>query len=167
MCGLEAVVAHGPRGREPNVNGRRPSFQLVMSITVKQIGSTDGDTCCGGFDGCKGRVIIHHIVSKENLLPSAAAHIQSGKVIQRASSSNASEKSIILFVPEAMELLSVFLLRLVDSAGLLRCARQRRFRFPFFLSAGCLRRKNNQKQEAEPSDSLRVHHFNAAAPLCS
>lgn len=91
MGSLEAVVADGAGSRKPNVNERRPALQLVVSVEVKEIGSADGDTCCCGFDGCEGRLIIHHIISKEDFLPAAAAHIQSGEVIQRARSANSCE----------------------------------------------------------------------------
>lgn len=131
-----------------------------MSVMMKEIGSTDGDACRCSFDRCKGRVIIHYVIRKEDLLPSAAAHIQSGEVIQRASCANARKEPAVLSIPEAMWLQSVFLLWLVNSGGLFGCGRQRPLLLPGFLRAGAgPRSKNNKKEEAEQIDFLRVRHF--------
>src|SRR5215472_2784137 len=118
MSGFEAIVAHGAGRRQPNVNQRRPAFQFVVPVAVKEVGSADGDTGPGGFDHCKGSVIVHYVIRQENLLPAAAAHIQSGEVIQRASRSDAREEPAILSVPEAMWPQSVFLLQPVARKAL-------------------------------------------------
>lgn len=76
MSAFEAIVADGTGSRKPKVNERSPSFQPVMSITVKEIGSADGDAGCCGFDSCKGSLIVYDIVGEKNLLPAAAAHVQ-------------------------------------------------------------------------------------------
>src|SRR5689334_5891612 len=123
MGSLEAIVAHGAGGRKPNVDERCPSLELVVSVTVKEIGSADGDTGRCGFDRCKSRVIVHHVVGEKNLLPATAAHVQRRKIVQRARCSNTREEPAILFVPEAMLLRSVSLLRLVDGRDLAGCAR--------------------------------------------
>src|SRR5437764_1262602 len=163
MGGLEAVIARGAGGGKSDVNERRPSLELVMSATVKEIGSADGDTGCCGFDRCKGRVIVHSAVCKENLLPTAAAHVQRRKIVEGAGRAQAREQPAILFVPEAMWLQSIFLLRLADSRGLLGNTRGGRLLFRSVLRAsGWRSREHNKKQRAEEADSLQVRHFDAA-----
>lgn len=162
MGSLETVIAHRTGSRKSDVNERRPSLQLVVPVAVKEIGSADGDPCRCSFNGCKGRVIVYHIIGKENLLPASAAHIQSGKVIQRARSANSRKQPAILFVPETVSLQSIFLLRLDGRRGLFGCTRVGRLLFRDFLRACAFRRsKHSQNKQAEGSHSLRVGHFTA------
>jgi len=156
---FEAIIAYGASGRKPNMNERRPSFQFVMSIAVKDIGSANGDARRCRLDSGKGRVIVHHVVGKENLLPATAAHVQRGRIIQCARCANASKEPVILFVPEAMWLQAIFLLRPVNSRGFRGNTRRRWFLIGWFLRVcGYHGRKNNQKKQARGSDSLRVPH---------
>jgi hypothetical protein len=99
MGGLEAIVAHGAGGRKSDVDERHPSLQLVMPVTVKEIGSADGDTGCCGFDRCESRVIVYNVVRKKYLLFAAAAHVQRRKIVEGARRANACEEPAILFVP--------------------------------------------------------------------
>ena len=160
---LNERFARGAGGCKSDVNERRPSLELVMSVTVKEIGSADGDTGCCGFDRRKGRVIVHSAVCKENLLPTAAAHVQRRKIVEGAGRAKAREQPAILLVPEAMWLQSLFLLRLAGSRCLLGNTRGGRLLFRSVLCAsGWRSREDNKKQRAEEPDSLQVRHFDAA-----
>src|SRR5256885_4140954 len=45
MGGLEAVIARGASGRKSDVNKRRPSLELVMSVTVRSEERRVGEEC--------------------------------------------------------------------------------------------------------------------------
>jgi hypothetical protein len=45
-------------------------------------------------------VIVDDVVGEEDFLAAATAHVQSGKIVQRAGSGYAGEKPIVGFVPE-------------------------------------------------------------------
>lgn len=91
MGGLEAVVAHGTGRCKPKVKERRPSFKLVVSIAVPEIGSANRRSCRCSFNRQKGGVVVHNLVRKENFLPAAASHVQRREIIEGARGANARE----------------------------------------------------------------------------
>lgn len=106
---LQAIVAHGAAGPQPNVHVRSPSLQRVMVIAVKQIGRRHRNARSRRFHRRERRVIVHQIVRQQNFLPAALPHIQRRKIIQGARRADSREEPGILLVPEAMALLSAHL----------------------------------------------------------
>ena len=163
MSGLEAIVAHGTGGCKPDVHEGSPALQLVVAVAVKEIGSANRDSRRSSFDGSKSCVIVHHVVSKKNLLPASAAHVQCRKIIQSASSADAREEPAILLVPEAMRVRGIFWLRPAANGRLLCRTQRRGLLARSFLRANVSRcASHNKQQQAEESDSLPVRHFEAA-----
>src|SRR5437870_10184587 len=102
MGRLQAVIAYRAAGRQAAVHQRGPAFEFVVTVAMKKIGRADGDPGRCGFNGGKGRMIVHDIVGQENLLPAPPAHIQSRKIVERARRPDAGKQPAILFVPETV-----------------------------------------------------------------
>src|SRR5947208_13744773 len=102
MGRLQAVIAYRAAGRQAAVHQRGPAFEFVVTVAMKKIGRADGDPGRCGFNGGKGRMIVHDIVGQENLLPAPPALIQSRKIVERARRPDAGKQPAILFVPETV-----------------------------------------------------------------
>lgn len=79
---------------------RRPAFKLVVVVAMKNVGNADGEAGGARFDGREGGVVIDQIVGQQDFLPSAAAEIQGGEIVERTGSAYSGEKPIVFFVPE-------------------------------------------------------------------
>jgi hypothetical protein len=102
MRGLQAPITDGPAGCEAYMYDRRPAFELVMVVVMKNIRNADGEAGAARFDGSEGGVVIDQIVGQQGFLASAAAEIQGGEIVERAGSAYAREKPIVFLVPEMM-----------------------------------------------------------------
>jgi len=69
---------------------------------MEEVRGSDGDACAGRFNCRECGVIVHDVVSDQNLLPAAAAHVERRKIIERARSSDASEQPGVFLIPETM-----------------------------------------------------------------
>lgn len=149
MSRLEAVVAHGARGRKPNVDKRSPALQLVMTIVVEEIRSGDGNSRPSGLNRGERWVIVHDVIGEKNLLSPAPPHIQRRKIIQRARRSHACEQTPVFLVPETVLLRNIFCFNEECFGNVFRGLRNVLFRF--FLRTRCLHLKagNNEHQTAQ------------------
>ena len=68
MRRFQAVVPHGARGRQSDVNDRSRTFEFVMAVVVEQIGHADRCACARGFDDGERGVIIDDVVGEQNFL---------------------------------------------------------------------------------------------------
>ena len=107
MRGLQAVIARGAARGKTNVNDRGPALEFVMMVAMEQVGYADGSSGASGFDCGECRVIVDDLIGEENFLAAAVAHVERGKIIERARNGHACEKQIVGFVPKAMVVLGV------------------------------------------------------------
>ena len=91
VSGLQRIIARRAGSRQSDVNDGGPAFQFVVSVTMKNIGGTDGDTGGTYLDERKPGVIIDGIVGQKYFLAAAAAHVQRREIVQSTGRSNASE----------------------------------------------------------------------------
>ena len=80
----------------------RPAFELVVPGSVKNVSGADGDGGTRCFNRGEGGMIIHHIVVEKNFFTAAAAHIQRGRIVQRARRAYAGKEPDVRGVPKAM-----------------------------------------------------------------
>lgn len=102
MRGLETVVAHGAGGREPDVDDRSRAFEFVMAVMMEQVGDADRRARAGGFDDGERGVIIDDVVGEQDFLAAATAHVERGKIIERARGADAGEEPVVGRVPKTM-----------------------------------------------------------------
>src|SRR5256714_8541178 len=79
-----------------------PALEFVMSGAVKQIGSANGDARASSLDNCERGVIIDRVVGNQGFLTSSPAHVECGKIIQRARRPDACKKPGVAVIPEPM-----------------------------------------------------------------
>ena len=91
MRSLQRIIAHRAASRKSDVNDGSPALQFVVSVTMKKIRRANGDTGCTGFDEREAGVIIHGVVGQKYFLAAAAAHVQSGEIVQSSRGGNSSE----------------------------------------------------------------------------
>src|ERR1700687_5526690 len=92
MRGLYRIVSNGAGSGEADVDDGGPTLQPVVPGAMKEISSADGHAGSGGFQRCKSSVIVHDVIGDENFLAAAAAHIERGKIVERACSSRAGKQ---------------------------------------------------------------------------
>jgi hypothetical protein len=63
---------------------RRPPFELVVIIAMKNVRNPDGEAGSAGFDGSEGGVIIDQVVGEQGFVTAAAAKIQGGEIVECA-----------------------------------------------------------------------------------
>ena len=102
MCSFQAVVANSASGGEADVEERGPALEFVMIVAVKEVRSPNGDAGRGSFDGGESGVIVDDVVGEEDFLAAAAAHVESGEVVEGARGADAGEEPVVFFVPEAV-----------------------------------------------------------------
>ena len=79
---------------------RRPAFELVVVIVMKNVRNPDGEAGAARFDGREGGVIIDYVVGEQSFVAAAAAEIQGREIVERARSAYAGEEPSIFFIPE-------------------------------------------------------------------
>src|SRR5260370_40725209 len=107
MRRFQAVIAHSARRRQSKMHHRRPAFQLVMAVAMKQVRSPNRDTSSPCLDCRKRSVIIHDLIGEQDFIVTAPPQVQGRKIIKRPRRSNTCKQPVILLVPEAV-LLSLF-----------------------------------------------------------
>ena len=79
---------------------RRPAFELVVVIVMKNVRNADGEARSAGFDGSEGGVIVDQIVGQQGFVAAAATEIQGGEIVEGAGGAYAGEEPSVFFVPE-------------------------------------------------------------------
>lgn len=79
---------------------RRPAFELVVVIVMKNVRNADGEAGAARFDGREGGVVIDQIVGQQGFRTPAAAEIQGREIVERAGSPYAGKKPVVFLVPE-------------------------------------------------------------------
>jgi hypothetical protein len=72
---------------------------------MKQIRRADGDSSGRRFDRRERRMVVDDIIRQKNFLPSAAAHVQRGKVIESPRRPDSDEQPVIFSIPESARFL--------------------------------------------------------------
>ena len=83
---------------------RRPAFELVVVVMMKNVRKPDGEAGATRFDGREGGVIIDQVVGEQHFLTATAAEIQGGEIVEGARSAYAGEEPSIFFVPKMVSI---------------------------------------------------------------
>lgn len=105
MRRLQAIIPYCTARRQSNVHDGRPAFQLVMPVTVKQIGRSNGSACRRCFDRGERGMIVDDVVRQENFLPASTPHIQRREIIERPRSPDSREQPVVFSIPESVRFL--------------------------------------------------------------
>jgi len=100
MCGCQTIISHRSGCSQAGVDDRRPTFQAMVMVAMKNIREANGGNGCGGFYGSESGVVVHNVVGEQRFIAAATAKIQSGEVIESAGGGNGGEEQVVFAIPE-------------------------------------------------------------------
>src|SRR5689334_20224656 len=102
MSGLEAVVTDHSEPGYANVYHGNPTLEPVVAGTMHPVGETNRSRSPSGFQACKARRVVGHLIGQQHLLSAARLHVAGGSVIHTAEDCDGRKQRTIPAVPESV-----------------------------------------------------------------